>query len=126
MRRIFRFFWRASADLPPAPPPPWTPTAEQRRLMLELLSRIGLDIVAEARGPVPLVTFGRRVLDRLGPQQLRPLGPVTQLQFADGLKSLIRDMAHDELRVMSPSDFPGVGYIFNAADPETWPVRTSR
>ena len=124
MRRIFRLFGRLAA-LPPAPPP-WTPTPEQRRLMLDLLSRIGLDIVAEARGPVPLTTFGRRVFERLGPNQLRPFGPLTQLQFADGLKAVIRDMAHDRLRVLSPTDFPGVGYIFNASDPDTWPVRTSR
>jgi hypothetical protein len=124
MRRLFRFFLRADAAAPAAPP--WEPSAEQRRVMLELLSRIGLDIVSEARGPVPLVTFGRRVFDRLGPQQLRPFGPVTQLQFADGLKAVIRDMADDRLRVMSPTDFPGVGYIFNATDPDTWPVRTSR
>ena len=95
--------------------------------MLELLSRIGLDIVAEARGPVPLTTFGRRMLERLGPQQLQPFGLLTQLQFADGLKVVIREMGHDRLRVMAPpTDFPGVGYIFNASDPDTWPVRTSR
>jgi hypothetical protein len=124
MRRIFRLFAR-SAALPPAPPP-WEPSPAQRQLMLDLLSRIGLDIVAEARGPVPLTTFGRRVLERLGPHHLRPFGPLTQLQFADGLKAVIRDMAHDRLRVMSPTNFPGVGYIFNASDPDTWPVRTSR
>jgi hypothetical protein len=95
--------------------------------MLDLLSRIGLDIVAEARGPVPLATFGRRVLERLGPQQLDPFGPLSHLQFADGLKVVIREMGHDRLRVMAPpTDFPGVGYIFNASDTDTWPIRSSR
>jgi hypothetical protein len=126
MRRIFRLFGRLASSSLPAALPSWTPTPEQRRVMLELLSRIGLDIVAEARGPVPLMTFGRQMLDRLGPQQLRPFGPLTQLQFADGLKTVIREMDHDRLRVLSPTDFPGVGYIFNAREPDTWPVRSSR
>ena len=83
----------------------------------------GLRIVSEARGPVPLLTFGRRVLERLettSPQRV-PLP-----RFADALKRVIRDMQHERLRIMSPSDFPGVGYVYNAHDPETWPVRSSR
>ena len=120
MRRIFRLFRRGHE-----PPPPQTIhlTAEQHRQLLELLSEIGLGIVREARGPVPLLTFGRRVLERLEREQRAVPLP----RFADALKRVIRDMGPDErLRVMSPSDFPGVGYVFNATDPETWPVRSGR
>jgi hypothetical protein len=96
-------------------------SAEQRQQLLALLSEIGLRIVHEARGPVPLLTFGRKMLDRL---ETRP--PVSLPLFADALKRVIRDMGHERLRIMSPSDFLGVGYIYNAEDPETWPIRTSR
>ena len=119
MRRILRLFRRDDAP----PPKPFPLTAEQHRLLLELLGEIGLNIVREARGPVPLLTFGRRVLERL---EARRPEPVPLPHFADALKRVIRDMGHERLRVMSPSDFPGVGYVYNAHDPETWPVRTSR
>jgi hypothetical protein len=119
MRRIFRF--RVGPSLAPASS--WRLSADQQRQVLDLLSDIGLDIVHEARGPVPLLIFGRRVLERLGPANglSYPLP-----QFADALKRVIRDMRHDRLRVMSPSDFPGVGYVYNVQDRETWPVQSSR
>jgi hypothetical protein len=100
----------------------WRLTEEQHHQLLGLLSDIGLHIVHEARGPVPLLTFGRRVLDRL---QAGRDGSVPLPYFADALKRVIREMDHDHLRVMSPTDFIGVGYVYNAADPETWPVRSS-
>jgi hypothetical protein len=80
-----------------------------------------LKIVDEARGPVPLLAFGRRVLERLESRQAIPLP-----QFADALKRVIKEMGDERLRVLSPTDFVGVGYIYNAEDPETWPVRASR
>jgi hypothetical protein len=119
MSRIFHLFRRGHE---PPPVETFHLTAEQHRQLLELLSEIGLGIVREARGPVPLLVFGRRVLERLERPQ-----PIPLPRFADALKRVIRDMGPDErLRVMSPSDFPGVGYVFNATDPETWPVRSSR
>lgn len=119
MRRIFRF----RAGPAPVAPPAWHLGADQQRQLLDLLSDIGLHIVHEARGPVPLLTFGRRVLERLGPVNA-PAYPLHE--FADALKRVIRDMRHDRLRVMSPSDFPGVGYVYNIQDRDTWPVRSSR
>jgi hypothetical protein len=98
----------------------WYLSAEQHHVLQELLSELGLHIVSEARGPVPLLKFGRRVLDRLGNGSAVPLP-----HFADALKRVIRDMGHERLRVMSPTDLLGVGYVYNAADPETWPVRSS-
>jgi len=100
----------------------WQLSPAQQRQVLDLLSDIGLHIVHQARGPVPLLTFGRLMLEELGPAGA-PAFPLAQ--FADALKHVIRDMRHDRLRVMSPSDFPAVGYVYNAQDPETWPVRSS-
>jgi hypothetical protein len=119
MKRIFRFRTKSA----PAPAVAFHFSPQQQREMLDLLSDIGLHIVHEARGPVPLMTFGRRVLERLGPGDglSYPLP-----QFADALKRVIREMRHDRLQVMAPSDFMGVGYVFNAQDPDTWPVRSSR
>jgi hypothetical protein len=119
MRRIMRLFF---ASDPPYPPPVqmWKLSKEQHRQLLDLLSEIGLNIISEARGPVPLLTFGRRVLERLESPR-----PVPLPHFADALKRVIRDMQHDRLRVMSPSDFLGVGYVYNAQDPDTYPVRSA-
>ena len=119
MRRILRFFVRPER---PAALRPWNLSAEQHRQLLDLLSEIGLGIVNEVRGPVPLLTFGQRVLERLEPRHGASVA-VPLPHFAEALKRLIRDMQHERLRVVSPSDFPGVGYVYNAHDPETWPVR---
>ena len=118
MKRIWKFFGHRPA---PPPPPTWDLSPELHERLLTLLAEIGLDIVQDQRGPVPLLTFGRRVLERLDTPRAVPV-PL----FADALKRVIREMADDRLRVMSPTDFLGVGYIYNAQDPETWPVRTSR
>ena len=118
MRRIFRFFRPAEVTVRP-----WSLTVEQRRQLMNRLSEVGLGIVAEARGPVPLLTFGRRVLERLE-ADTRP-DPVPLPHFADALKRVIRDMQHERLRVMSPTDFIGVGYVYNAHDPDTWPFRSA-
>ena len=119
MKRIFKFLTKSA----PAPVIAWQFSPQQQRQLLDLLSDIGLHIVQEARGPVPLITFGRRVLEHLDPSD----GSAYPLpQFADALKRVIREMRHDRLRVMAPSDFMGVGYVYNAQDPDTWPVRSSR
>jgi hypothetical protein len=120
MRRILRFVFGPDEQQPPRP---WEMSPEQYRQVMALLSEIGLGIVQEARGPVPLLTFGRRVLERL---EARRNEPVPLHHFADALKRVIRNMQHDRLRVMSPTDFVGVGYVYNAQDPETWPVRSGR
>jgi hypothetical protein len=119
MRRIFDFFNRREMRSVEA----WALSPDQRRRLLGLLSEVGLRIVAEARGPVPLLKFGSRVLERLEPGQA---GRVPLPHFADALKRVIREMEDDRLRVMSPTDFLGVGYVYNAVDPETWPIKSSR
>jgi hypothetical protein len=120
MRRIIRLFFRREH----VPAQPWELSPEQHRQVLRLLSEIGLDIIEEARGPVPLLTFGRRVLERL--EAARRSEPVPLHHFADALKRVIRNMQHERLRVMSPTDFVGVGYVYNVENPETWPVRSGQ
>jgi len=120
MRRILRLFFREA----PVATSAWSLSEQQRREVLELLSEIGLGIVAEGRGPVPLMKFGQRVLERLETNPPRKQ-PIPLPHFADALKRVILDMGHDRLRVMSPTDFLGVGYVYNAEDPETWPYRGS-
>src|SRR5436305_7258070 len=105
MRRIFRLFRSAETS---AAHPSWTLTDEQHRQVLQLLSEIGLGIIDECRRPVPLLTFGQLVLERLGTSRRFQIVPLPH--FADALKRIIREMQHDRLRVMSPTDFPGVGY----------------
>src|SRR5438270_13617601 len=106
MRQIFRLFRPRAATAVDS----WQLSPEQHARLLELLSEIGLRIVDEARAPVPLLHFGRSVLDRLDARAPLP-------QFADALKRIIRDMGHERLRVMSPTDFMGGGDVYNAADP---------
>jgi hypothetical protein len=115
---MFWFFRRQEIVAPPA----WSLTAEQHRAVLRLLSEVGLRIVRESRGPVPLLAFGRRVLERL--EVRRDSVPLPH--FADALKRVIREMGDQRLRVMSPTEFLGVGYVYNAEDPDSWPIRTSR
>jgi hypothetical protein len=119
MKRIFNFFWRREAAVVPS----FSLSSDQREELLSLLSELGLRIVRDARGPVPLLKFGRAVLDRL--ELTRP-GRVPLPDFADALKRVIADMEHEQLRVLSPTEMIGVGYVFDLKDPETWPVRTSR
>jgi hypothetical protein len=114
MRKWFFFSRRVDASAVE-----WVPSADLERELRELLCRIGLRIVAEARGPVPLLAFGRRVVEHL---RTRP--PVTLARFSDALKKAIVRMDDDRLRVMSPTEFLGVGYVYNARDPETYPVRS--
>ena len=93
--------------------------ADHERQLLKRLSRIGLDVVHDARAPVPLLTFGKRVLARLQPEaEALPLP-----YFADALKRVIGEMHHEHLHVLSPAESFGVGYVYDARDPETWPIR---
>lgn len=120
MRRIFTFFYRREVRQPACA---WTMTDVQRQELLRVLSEIGLDIVREANAPVPLLTFGRRVLRRL---QCDGVDAIPLPEFADALKRVLREMQHEQLQVMSPTEMLGVGYVYNITERETWPVRSGR
>jgi hypothetical protein len=71
---------------------------EHERRSLNRLSKIGLDIVHEARAPVPLLSFGRRALARLQPgAESLPLP-----HFADALKRVSDKMHREHLHVLLP------------------------
>ena len=114
-----RFLWFKKG--PTQPPAALNLSNEQHQQLLDLLTEMGLEIIRDTRGPVPLLTFGRRMMEKLETHQSHVL-PLPQ--FSDALKHIIRNLRHDRLRVMSPSDFAGVGYVYNAQDPDTWPVRS--
>jgi hypothetical protein len=113
-------FWKNRISGLLSQPTPVHLSAAQQRQLMDLLSSIGLRIVSESRGPVPLLTFGRRVLEHL---DVPP--PVPLPHFSAALKRLIQSMDHERLRIMSPTDMIGVGYVYNAQDPETWPVKSA-
>src|SRR5258706_16272911 len=119
MRRIFGFLQRREMR----PAQVWALSPDQRRRLLGVLSEIGLGIVQEARGPVPLLKFGRRVLERLegGRADRVPLP-----HFADALKRGISGMEDERLGGMAPTGFMGVGYVYNSGEPPPWPVLSSR
>ena len=50
----------------------------------------------------------------------RAIGLSRYIPFSAALKRLIQRMGHERLRILSPTDLHGVGYVYNAEDPETW------
>ena len=66
------------------PPAALNLTNEQHQQLLDHLTEIGLEIICEARGPVPLLTFGRRMMERLQTHKTHVL-PLPQ--FADAAQA---------------------------------------
>ena len=88
-------------------------------ILSETLVRLGLQIVGEVRGPMRLWDFSRRLGRRLG---MPPL-PLTDL--SDAVKATLSRIDDPRLRIQAPG-MTGVGYVYDAADPESHPVRASR
>jgi hypothetical protein len=80
---------------------------------------LGLSIVREARGPMRLWDFARRLERRLGMPRV-PTG-----QLCDAIKAALDRVNDPRLALMSTS-MPGVGYVYDAMDPDAKPVRSSR
>lgn len=89
------------------------------RGVAESLAELGLEIVREARGPMRLWEFAARLRHRLG------MPPVPAGELCDAVKSALARIEHPRLRVLAPS-MQGVGYVYDDADPDTHPVRSSR
>ena len=90
--------------------------AAGRRKLTEQLVEIGLDIVHEVRGPMRLWDFTRRLGQRLGMPAL-PAG-----KLCDAVKAALERIDDPRLRVLAPS-MQGVGYVYDAEDLDSWPVR---
>ena len=94
-------------------------------VMSESLVELGLQIVHEVRGPMRLWDFSRRLGNRLG------MPPVSLSELSDAVKTTLSTIDSPRLRVLAPgsrtgSSGTGAGYVYDAADPDSWPVRSSR
>jgi hypothetical protein len=89
------------------------------RNVAESLAELSLTIVRETRGPVRLWDFARRLEQRLG----MPRTPTGQL--CDAIKAALEQVKDPRVAVMATS-MPGVGYVYDAQDPDARPVRASR
>jgi hypothetical protein len=85
----------------------------------ESLVEVSLSIVREVRGPMRLWDFARRLEQRLG----MPRTPTGVL--CDAVKNAIEQINDPRLAVLATS-MPGVGYVYDARDPDAKPVRASR
>jgi hypothetical protein len=65
---------------------------------------------------MPLWEFSRRLADHLGSP------PVPLDEWSQAVKETLREVNDPGLRVLAPQA-PGAGYVYDAADPDTWPVR---
>ena len=80
---------------------------------------LGLQIVGEVRGPMCLWDFSRRLGHRLG------MPPVPLPDLSDAVKATLAKIDDPRLKVLAPG-MPGAGYVYDAADPDSRPVRSSR
>ena len=87
-----------------------------RSLLCRALVTVGRDIVRERNGLMPLWDFSRRLSLRLGMPQV----PLADL--SDAVKATLEEVDDPRLRVLAPA-MPGAGYVYDAADPNSLPVR---
>jgi hypothetical protein len=87
--------------------------------LAESLVAIGLEIVREGRGPMRLWDFAGRLQQRLGMPRV-PAG-----ELSDALKATLERIDDPRLGVLATS-MSGVGYVYDALDPDAAPLRASR
>jgi len=88
------------------------------RLLLRSVLACGNAMLQGARAPIPLYRFAKSVAATLNLSSRVPT-----LELCNALKVLLAAMDDDSIRILSPTDFPGVGYVYDQANSETWPVR---
>lgn len=89
-----------------------------RGRLAEWLVEVGLEIVHEVRGPVRLWDFSQRLKTRLG------MPPIPPGRLCDAVKAALTRTDDPRLRVLAPG-MEGVGYVWDAEDVDSWPVRHS-
>jgi len=95
--------------------------ADVYRILSESLVDLGLQIVREVRGPMRLWEFSWRLGSRLG------MPPMPLSEISDAVKATLSTIDHQRLRILAPPGRDtGAGYVYDAADPDAWPVRSSR
>ena len=112
-------FGRWQLVSPVYPPSDVASTGIDADVLADTLVELGLQIVGEVRGPMRLWDFSRRLGRRLG---MPPL-PLTDL--SDAVKNTLSRIDDPRLRILAPG-MTGVGYVYDAADPESHPIRASR
>jgi hypothetical protein len=80
---------------------------------------LSLSIVREVRGPMRLWDFAQRLESRLG----MPRTPTGTL--CDAVKNALEQINDPRLAILATS-MAGVGYVYDANDPDAKPVRASR
>ena len=107
----------------PAPPGelslPAGPDADLPAVVAASLVDLSLSIVRESRGPMRLWDFARRLETRLG----MPRTPTGEL--CNAVKAALERINDPRVAVLATS-MPGVGYVYDANDPDAKPVRSSR
>ena len=103
----------------PQPPGSSDTLLDLPRGVAQSLAELSLDIVRETRGPMRLWDFARRLERRLG----MPRTPTGVL--CDAIKQALEQANDPRVSVMATS-MPGVGYVYDAQDPDAKPVRASR
>ena len=82
---------------------------------------LSLSIVRESRGPMRLWDFAHRLRRRLG------MPPVPTSDLCDAVKhALEAATAADPRLTVQATSMPGVGYVYDPADLDNRPVRSSR
>ena len=93
-------------------------------VLSESLVEMGLQIVHEVRGPMRLWDFSRRLGTRLD------MPPMPLSQLSDAVRATLSTIDDARLRVLAPGSRggfgTGAGYVYDAADPDALPVRSSR
>jgi hypothetical protein len=88
-------------------------------LLADSFVELGLQIVSEVRGPMRLWEFSHRLGLRLG------MPPLPLADLSDAVKATLSQIDDPRLKILAPG-MPGAGYVYDAADPESRPVRCSR
>lgn len=90
--------------------------AAQHGALAEWLVEVSLEIVHEVRGPMRLWDFAGRLKRRLG------MPPVPTEKLCDAVKAALQRTDDPRLVLLAPS-MPGVGYVYDAEDVDSQPVR---
>jgi len=88
-------------------------------LLADSFVELGLQIVSEVRGPMRLWDFSHRLGRRLG------MPPLPLSDLSDAVKATLAQIDDPRLKILAPG-MSGVGYVYDAADPESRPLRCSR
>jgi hypothetical protein len=106
------------SSLPSSPPQSAAPL-NVSPAVARSLADVSLSIVREGRGPMRLFEFARRLESRLG------MPRVSTGELCEAVKAALQRVNDPRVAILATS-MPGVGYVYDAEDPDAKPVRASR